>query len=93
MYAVIIARAAFKIIKKFTPSLRNCLVKELEDIAKNPQQAPQLVGKFSFLRSWHTYFQGVPYRIIFETEEKTRKVVIYLIAKRANVYQLLERLF
>mgnify|MGYP001576965902 FL=1 len=92
MYSVVIAKSAFRVVKKFSPSLRKLVIKELELLSQNPHQAPQLVGKFSFLRSWHAYFQNVPYRIIFGIEEKTKKVIIHLVAKRADVYRLLERL-
>lgn len=92
-YWVIIARNAIRAGGKILPLIKNLAVKELEVIARNPHRAPQLTGKFSFLRSWHVYFKGVPYRIIFEIEEGTKRVFVHLIAKRADVYKLLDRLF
>lgn len=92
-YLVLIAKGAFRISKKFLPLFKNLIVKELELIAKNPYQAPQLTGRFSFLRSRHIYIKGIPYRIIFEIEEKTKRVLVHLIAKRADAYKLIERLF
>lgn len=92
-YLVIIAKNAIRVGGKLLPLIKNLTVKELESIAKNPYQASQLSGKFSFLRSWHANFKGVPYRIIFEIEESTKRVFVHLIAKRADVYNLLDRLY
>ena len=92
-YAVIIAKGAVRISKNFLPSIKHLITTELELIAKNPYHTPRLKGRFSFLRSWHVYIRGVPYRIIFEIEENTKRVLIHLIAKRADVYKILERLF
>lgn len=92
-YLVIIAKGAVGISKNFLPSIKHLISKELEFIAHHPYQATQLKGKFSFLRSWHMYIRGVSYRIIFEIEDGTKRVFVYLIAKRADAYKILERLF
>ena len=92
-YLVIIAKNAIRISGKFLPAIKPLLVDELEILAKNPYGASALTGRFSWLRSWHVHFKGVPYRIIFEIEEKTKRVLVHLIAKRADAYRLLERLY
>jgi mRNA-degrading endonuclease RelE of RelBE toxin-antitoxin system len=92
-YFVIIAKGAVRISKNFLPAIKSILVREFELIAQNPYQAPRLNGKFAFLRSWHVYLKGVPYRIIFEIEDGSRRVLVHLVAKRADAYKLLERLF
>lgn len=92
-YLVIIANSAVRISKNFLPSVKTLITRELELIAKNPYQAGKLNGKYAFLRSWHIYLKGVPYRIVFEIEDDSRRVLVNLIAKRADVYKLLDRLY
>ncbi|MEK7115185.1 MAG: hypothetical protein AAB847_02395 [Patescibacteria group bacterium] len=92
-YLIFFTNHALRLLKKFTPQIRQLISRELDLIFKNPYKAPQLIGKFSFLRSWHVYFRGVPYRIIFEIKNDSKQIIIHLIAKRSEVYKLLERLY
>lgn len=92
-YLVFFTKYASRLLKKLAPNIKVLVSKEIELISKNPHQASQLTGKFSFLRSWHVYMRGVPYRIVFQVEEQTKKVLVHLVAKRADAYRLLERLF
>lgn len=68
-------------------------INELERLKINPYSAPPLKGKLSFLRSHHTNFRGVAYRIIFEISESAKEVLIHIVASRGAVYKLLDRLF
>lgn len=92
-YLVRFTSYAFRLLKKTTPNLQSLLIKELEIIKQAPYQAPQLSGKFSFLRSWHVYLRGVPYRIVYEVKEGGKEILVHVLAKRADVYKLLERLY
>ena len=92
-YLIFFTNHTLRLLKKFTPQVKQLISKELGLILNNPHKAPQLIGKFSFLRSWHVYFRGVPYRIIFEVKNETKQIIIHLIAKRSEVYKLLERLY
>ncbi|MEK7114855.1 MAG: type II toxin-antitoxin system RelE/ParE family toxin [Patescibacteria group bacterium] len=92
-YSVIVAKRALRISKKFFPVIKNLIIKELESIAENPHKTPSLGGKFYFLKSHHTYFKGVPYRIIYSIREEKKTILVYLVAKRSEVYKLLDRLF
>lgn len=92
-YLIFFTKHALRLLKKFDPQIRRLVGGEIELISKNPYKAPQLIGKFSFLRSRHIYFKGVPYRIIYEIKSDTKQVIIHLIAKRSEVYKLLEKLY
>lgn len=92
-YLVRFTSYAFRLLKKISPNIRSLLIKELQLIAKLPYQAPQLTGKVSFLRSWHTYIQGVPYRILYEIKENGKEILVHVLAKRADVYRILNRLY
>lgn len=93
MYQAIVAQYAVRLLKRFIPRVRKILITEFENIAKNPHSAPQLTGKNSFLRSWHTHIEGVPYRIIFQINESAKTVIIRLFGKRDDIYKIIDRLF
>lgn len=83
-YLLIFSKYAARLIKKLAPNIKTLIVKELELIAKNPHLAPQLKGKFSFLRSRHIYLRGVPYQIIFEIEDGTKRIVVHLCGEKSG---------
>ncbi len=80
-------------MKKLDPQTRAFLLKEVERLKFNPHQFPKLSGRASFLRSYHTNFRGVAYRIVFEIRESAKEILVYLAAPRSRVYELLKRLF
>ncbi len=92
-YLIRFTTYALRLLKKTPPNLQPLLIKELEVIKQAPYQAAQLSGKFSFLRSWHVYLRGVPYRIVYEVQENGKEILVHVLAKRADVYKLLERLY
>lgn len=92
-YFIFFTKYALRLLKKLAPNIRYLISKEIELIAKNPNGASQLKGNLSFLRSWHAYIQGVPYRIIYEVKDGAKQAVIYVVAKRSEAYRLVERLF
>ena len=93
MYKAIIAQYAVRLLKKFVPRIKNLIIAEFGNIAKNPYSAAQLTGKNSFLRSWHVYIEGVPYRILFQIDESAKTVIIRLFGKRDDIYKIIDKLF
>ena len=93
MYQALIARYAARLLKKFIPRIRNLILTEFERIAKNPYSAQQLTGKNSFLRSWHVYLEGVPYRILFQIDESAKTIIIRVFGKRDDIYKIIDKLF
>jgi mRNA-degrading endonuclease RelE of RelBE toxin-antitoxin system len=92
-YLIRFTTYALRLLKKTPINLQPLLIKELEVIKQAPYQVSQLSGNFSFLRSWHVYLRGVPYRIVYEVQENGKEILVHVLAKRADVYKLLERLY
>lgn len=93
MYKVFFTKYASRLLKKITPTIRSLVGQEVESISRNPHAADQLRGGAVILRSWHAHLKGVSYRIIFEIQDDTKSVLIYIIAKRSEAYRLLERFY
>lgn len=92
-YYINLTARALKLLKRLDPPARAFIIKELEYLKLNPYKVPQLVGKFSFLRSYHTNFRGVAYRIIFQVKETSKEILVHVLGPRSRVYDLLKRLF
>lgn len=92
-YRVFFTKYASRLLKKIAPAIQPLIAREIESIARDPYAAPQLKGGVTILRAWHAYLKGVPYRIVFEVADGTKSVLIHIIAKRSEVYKLVNRLF
>ena len=79
-----IERYLFKLYKKDRKTF-NILNRELIEIANQPQNYPMLQGNFTGCHK----ARKSNYRIIFEINEKDKKIIIVRVGKRSNIYKIL----
>ncbi|MFZ5645637.1 MAG: type II toxin-antitoxin system RelE family toxin [Bacillota bacterium] len=90
-YEIRLSKGAVRDLKKMEPALRDFLYNRLYEIAENPYQNDKLSGPYRELRSQHSKFRGVEYRVIYYINEEGRLIIIALIGTRENIYDELAR--
>lgn len=90
-YSIRLSRGAVKDLKKMESALRDFIYSRIYEIAEDPYSNKKLTGVFKELRSQHSKFRGVEYRIIYYVDEEGRLVIIALVGTRENIYKELAR--
>ena len=93
MYELFIASSAKKSIKKSSYKLREKIFNEASVLNLNPYLGKKLTGKLSFLYSLHFNYQGSSFRIAYQLDNQSRRIIIHLVGSREGFYQRLGRLF
>lgn len=90
-YEIRLSKGAIKDIKKMEPALRDFMYSRIYEIAEDPYKNTKLSRPFKELRSQHSKFKGVEYRVIYYIDEEGRLIVIALVGTRENIYDELAR--
>ena len=91
-YTLVASPSGRKSLKKLPKVIQKHIREKLQELQSNPLSAPPLQGRFSHLRSLHTRFQSVDYRVIYHVDTKKQQVIIIYVATRQNIYRELDRL-
>ena len=91
VFVVKTTTAAHRIIKKYTPKLKEEILKHCEVIANNPYTSLNLESPFNYIKSYHFSYAGTDYRIAYEIDEKNKQIIVHLVAPRENFYKRLRR--
>jgi len=86
---------AVKPVKKDIKKLHHKVVELIKEhyfpiIKEDPNQAENLSGKFSSLKSYHFKYSSVDYRIIYQILEEEKIIRILMIGTRENFYKKLK---
>ena len=91
MYQIVITNTAKRAVKKLPSYIREEIIKKASVLETNPFLGEKLVGKLSFLYSFHFSFKGTQYRIAYSVDEKEKVATIHLAGPRENFYDRLRR--
>jgi mRNA-degrading endonuclease RelE of RelBE toxin-antitoxin system len=92
MYTVNFTPAAARIFKKLDKHIKSEILKQIEQLGKEPMAGKPLEGKFHRYRSLHFGYKGVAYRIAYAVNTEAKVVLILLADKRENFYKRLEEI-
>ena len=90
-YEIRLSRGAVGDLKKMETALRDFVYSRIYEIAENPYKSEKLSGPFKELRSQHSKFRGVEYRIIYYIDEDGKLIIIALVGSGENIYKELSR--
>jgi mRNA-degrading endonuclease RelE of RelBE toxin-antitoxin system len=90
-YEIRLSKGAVKDLKKMETTLRDFIYGQIYEIAEDPYKNEKLSGSFKELRSQHSKFRGVEYRVIYYIDEEGRLIIIALVGTRENIYKELAR--
>src|SRR5689334_16840439 len=91
-YTLFASPSGHRSIRKLSPDVQTHLKVEIASLSENPSKGEQLKGKFRFLRSPHTVYQGTHYRVIYEIVDELKEIHIHFAASRENIYKSVSRL-
>ncbi|MDY0096520.1 MAG: type II toxin-antitoxin system mRNA interferase toxin, RelE/StbE family [Candidatus Vecturithrix sp.] len=79
-------------VKKLHATLREAIqTQHLPDILAHPERGEPLVGDLKGIWSYHFSFGKQYYRIAYMIDHPTETVIVVMIGKRGEFYQLLKR--
>ncbi|KKW17010.1 MAG: hypothetical protein UY56_C0005G0035 [Parcubacteria group bacterium GW2011_GWA1_50_14] len=91
-WRVFITPAAERALKKLPQEVRQFVLEGFsEKIRANPFLGDQLSGPLAWLRSFHFSSKGKPYRVVYNVESETSRVIIYYAGHRAEFYERLRK--
>jgi mRNA-degrading endonuclease RelE of RelBE toxin-antitoxin system len=90
-YEIRLSKGAVRDLKKMVPALRYFIYSKIYGIAEAPYKNEKLSGPFKELRSQHSKFRGVEYRVIYYIDEEGKLIIIALVGSRENIYKELTR--
>ena len=90
-YEIRLSKGAVRDIKKMAPALRGFIYSKIYEIAEDPYKNEKLSRPFKELRSQHSKFRGVEYRVIYYIDEEGKLIIIALVGSRENIYKELNR--
>lgn len=91
-YRVIMAPAAHRLFKKFTPPLQEKVKAEAEILSEDPYSSEELKGPLKGLRSYKFSFKGTAYRMAYRITEDQKLIEVVLVRSRQNFYELLRQI-
>ncbi|MBE9561246.1 MAG: type II toxin-antitoxin system mRNA interferase toxin, RelE/StbE family [Proteobacteria bacterium] len=81
-----------KDVKKLAPHIREKIKTEyIPNILLSPNVGHNLEGDLNGIHSYHIIISKQQYRIAYLIDEDDKRIIILMIAKRENFYNLLKR--
>ncbi len=90
-YKIEMAKAAYRLYKKFDVALQEQVKQEAKTIAVAPLASKELKSPFRGVRSYRFSFRGISYRIAYTVDTQDEVLTIVLVHSRENFYRLLRR--
>jgi mRNA interferase RelE/StbE len=90
-YEIRLSKGVVRDLKKMEPALRDFIYTKIYEIAEAPYKNERLSDPFKELRSQHSKFRGVEYRLIYYINEEGKLIIIALVGSRENIYKELTR--
>lgn len=90
-YTLLTVPIARRSLKKLPKQVKAHLIQQLQILTTNPQAGGQLKAPFTDLRSFHTKFNNVQYRVIYIIKSETHEVYILYASSRENFYKQINR--
>jgi mRNA-degrading endonuclease RelE of RelBE toxin-antitoxin system len=91
-YTLVTVPAARQGLKKLPKPVREYLIQALEVLKENPHQGEPLERPWQAFRSFHTKYNNVSYRVIYEVDRLQKLIILHYAATRENFYKELRRL-
>jgi mRNA interferase RelE/StbE len=92
MFEIKSIKAVTKDLKKLSHEVLKEIKKvHYKNIRENPFQSKELGYSFKGLYSYHFFFKGTSYRIVYEIFEKDELIVVVMISTRESFYDKLKR--
>ena len=79
-------------VKKLSGQLREQIkLEHIPTILEHPEEGEMLVGDLKGIWSYHFSFNSQQYRLAYMIDQTSNTVIILMIGKRGEFYQLLKR--
>ena len=83
-YKINFTQAAFDLLSSFHPNIKKLIKGALKELKKNPYLGKDLKNELS---GYHSY-RLKRYRIIYKTNGPDKKIMVYYVGQRRDVYEL-----
>lgn len=90
-YEIQLSKGAVRDLKKMEPALRDFMYNKIYEIREDPYQNQQLSGPFKELRSQHSKFRGIEYRVIYYVNDEGKLIIIAFVGTTENIYKEMAR--